>query len=121
MQFKIVYLDDEEALCQIFEDNFDWPELSVKTFVDAEAAIQEIAEHSADLMFIDYRLKGTTADQVSKRLPANLPLVLLTGELNPMPETQFLRIFNKPFRLKELEQFLNDAIREKASSSNIQK
>ena len=106
MPLKIVYLDDEPGLCEIFVDNFSSPDVSVDTFTNPEAAVKAINESLPDLVFLDYRLPGTTGDEVASRLSAVIPKVLITGDLAVMSTKSFVKVFHKPFDFTEMELFI---------------
>jgi DNA-binding NtrC family response regulator len=107
MRLKIVYIDDEPDLCQMFHDNFGGsPEVEIKSFVDLELAFKEIATDRPDLIFLDYRLQGTTAYEIALRLDPQLPMALITGELDLKLQLPFVKIFLKPFDFGEMEAFI---------------
>ncbi len=107
MALNIVYLDDELALCEIFKDSFESSSIIIKTFSDPLLAIADIKAHPPDLIFLDYRLPGTNGDVIALDLDANIPKVLITGDLSVNPSAKFLRIFKKPYRFQEMEEFIN--------------
>lgn len=106
MPLNIVYLDDEVELCSIFAEIFNSPDVCVTTFSEHETAIKHIQTATPDLIFVDFRLSGTTGDQVALRLDPNIPKVLVTGDLNVRTIYQFNRIFNKPFDIKDVHDFI---------------
>jgi len=106
MQLKIIYLDDEPDLCEMFVDNFASPIVSIQTFTDPEAAITAINESKPDLVFLDYRLPETTGQEVATRLNPDMPKVLLTGDLSVDTRNSFIKVFHKPFDFGEMEAFI---------------
>lgn len=111
MPLKIVYLDDEPHLCEMFVDNFESSEVSVQTFTESRAAIKAINESTPDLVFLDYRLPGMTGDDVASLLNSAVPLALLTGDLSVKTVTRFVRIFHKPFNFDEMEAFIQSYLK----------
>jgi DNA-binding NtrC family response regulator len=107
MHFKVVYIDDEVDLCDIFKESFEATNLAVDVYSDPEMAIQAINANPPGLVFIDFRLPNMTGEQVAQRIPAHLPKVLITGELTVGPSANFLRVFHKPFRFGEVQTFIN--------------
>ena len=103
MLLNIVYLDDEPGLCQMFEDNFATDQISIRTFVQAEEALAFIKANPPDLVFLDFRLPGTTGEQVATRIEASIPIALITGDLEIAPLPRFERTFGKPFNFDEME------------------
>jgi DNA-binding response OmpR family regulator len=106
MQLKIVYLDDEPDLCEIFKDCFETESITIKTFIDPEQAVSEIKKIKPDLVLLDYRLPNTTGLQIAKRLDPEIIKVLITGDLSVQPDTAFYKIFKKPYKLNEMKDFL---------------
>lgn len=106
MALNIVYLDDETELCTIFAEIFNSSDVNIITFSEHESAITHIQEHSTDLVFVDFRLNGTTGDQVALKLDPNIPKALVTGDLNVRTIYPFKRVFNKPFDINEVHDFI---------------
>ena len=75
MPLKVYYLDDEKDLCEMFVDYFSNKDVEVTTFTDPLKAIAHSLNHPPDLIFVDYRLPGTTGDEVAKSLGASVPNV----------------------------------------------
>ena len=107
MSLKIVYLDDEVSLCEIFKDSFESSEVDIKTFSEPELALKHIKAHPPDLIFLDYRLPGTTGDLIALELGGHIPKVLITGDLSVTPSANFLRIFKKPYKFQEMDDFIS--------------
>ncbi|MCX6119666.1 MAG: response regulator [Proteobacteria bacterium] len=107
MKLKIIYLDDEPALCEMFADNFASSFVTILTFTDPEAAIKAINQSKPDLVFLDYRLPGTTGQDVATRLNPDLPKVLITGDLRVNDMNCFIKIFHKPFDFEEMEALIH--------------
>jgi DNA-binding response OmpR family regulator len=103
MQLRVIYLDDEPALCEMFVDSFASPIVSIQTFTDPEAAVTAINESKPDLVFLDYRLPETTGQDVATRLNPDIPKVLLTGDLSVNTGNCFITTFHKPFDFREME------------------
>lgn len=105
MPFKIVYLDDEQGLLEIFSENFSGKDREITTFSDPKAAIPALKANPPDILFIDYRLPGYTGDEIAKMLDPQIYKVLLTGDLDPKCSYPFQAIFEKPYtkKLDEIE------------------
>jgi DNA-binding NtrC family response regulator len=106
LPLKIIYLDDEPDLGSMFADNFASDQVTIETYTDATAAIAAVQAACPDAFFVDYRLPGTTGDEVAQKLPPDLPKILITGDLAVAPVTKFVKIFNKPFDFAEMETFI---------------
>jgi len=102
MQLKIFYIDDEATLCENFKDLHSSDEIEVFTFTNPEAAIEAVRENSPDLLFIDYRLPGTTGEQVATVMNISKPIILLTGELEVKTTYPFHKIILKSAETEEV-------------------
>lgn len=102
MALNVYYLDDELGLCENFEDWFSSADVNVKTFTDAQNAIDAIRAHPPDILFIDYRLVGTTGDVVAQSLNANFPIYLVTGDISAKTTFEFKKVILKPYSEKEI-------------------
>jgi len=107
MSLKIIYLDDEPDLCEMFIDNLKSDTRQIWAFTDPEEFIRKVNEIRPDLVFIDYRLPYTNGDIVASRLKLDLPKTMITGDLEVNPRENFVKIFHKPFSFDEMEVFID--------------
>lgn len=107
MPFKIYYLDDEPELLEIFTHCFAQPELAISTFTDPQHAINVIHQFPPDLLILDYRMPNITGDEVAQAVDVSIPKVMITGDLEVVPKSQFLKIFRKPYNLFELKELID--------------
>lgn len=110
MEIKIYYLDDEPALLSLFKDLFESDEVKVKTYVQVEVALDEIKKNPPDILFLDYRLPNTTAEDIVPRLSPSLPKAIITGELNVSMKSNIDAVFEKPFDVPKIEQFIQNYV-----------
>jgi CheY-like chemotaxis protein len=96
MALKVLYLDDEPDLCNIFQEEFSSSEVQVTIFSDVQQAIEAVQQFKPDLIFLDYRLPGTTGDQVAQQMPKEIPKYLISGDQTVDSSYTFQKIFNKP-------------------------
>jgi FixJ family two-component response regulator len=101
MPLKIVYLDDEVALCENFKDLHATQDVEIETFTSPELAIESIRANPPDVIFIDYRLPGTNGEQVAYALNVSKPIILITGELELKTNYPFHCIIQKSIDFKE--------------------
>lgn len=118
MSLRVIYVDDEPDMCQMFVDNFSTPEIQIQTYVDSQIALEAIHQNPPDLVILDYRLRDTTGDLLAKEIKVKLPIALLTGDLEVETDFEFSRCFRKqPFPWDEIQGFLvqakNDAAKRK--------
>lgn len=93
---SVVYIDDEDSLCDIFKRIFHRNGVSVRIFSDYKIALEEISISRPDLLFIDYRLNGINGDQVAQKMDHSIPKILITGELDVDSIYPFINILSKP-------------------------
>ena len=115
MPLKIYYLDDEEALCEIFNHYFASQDVTVSTFIDPKVAIDAIKNNPPDIFFTDYRLPGTTGDAVAKALDPRLPKFLITGDTSVITEYKFIRVLPKPYPEQEIAEIISSYMTAKAA------
>ena len=96
MALKIFYLDDEVELCENFADLYNTDNVCVTTFSDPAQAVEAAKSNPPDLFFFDYRLPGTTGDQVAQLMDPKIPKFLITGDMTVVTTYKFLRVFSKP-------------------------
>jgi FixJ family two-component response regulator len=102
MAFKILYLDDEPDLCEIMYYTLSSDEVEIETFQDDKIFMDKCNITKPDLVILDYRLVGTTGDEVAQKLAPDIPKILITGEINLKCTYNFDKILSKPFREEEL-------------------
>jgi DNA-binding NtrC family response regulator len=115
MRLEIVYIDDEQDLCDIFVDLFADIRFHVMTFTSIKAATEYLHANKVDVVFIDYRLPGTTGDKLAKKLDPKTPKILITGDLTTTSEYAFDRVFAKPYNTNEVQAVLEDYLKRKAA------
>jgi FixJ family two-component response regulator len=110
MPLNIAFLDDEPALCELFKETFESQDINIKTYVDPEVAISDINLSMPGLVFIDYRLPKMTGDEVAKRINESIPKVMITGDLNIVLGSDFIKIFKKPYSFEEMFHFIHSKL-----------
>ena len=116
MPLKIVYLDDEQDLCEVFEDNFGTMSgIQLRTFADSASMIKAIESDPADLMFFDFRLVGETGMDVAKKLKNPPPIALISGDMYLKFDVPIVRLFGKPLDFSQIEAFIQSHINAKNS------
>lgn len=116
VQHKVYFLDDEPDICSMFADNFADASISIRTFTDPKDALLAARSEPPVLFFIDFRLPGTTGDEVAEQLDPSIPVVLLSGDLDVETKTSFVHKLSKaPFPWREIEDLLARYLRKKAS------
>lgn len=108
MPFSVGFIDDEKDLCDLFADTYAQDEVVVRTFTQPSDAVAEFKTNPPDLLFVDYRLPGTDGVQLAKSLRLEIPMVLLTGEIEVNPDFNFYKIIYKPDLDDEIGKTIND-------------
>jgi DNA-binding response OmpR family regulator len=119
MPIKIIYLDDEPELLDIFSDLFSDPTIEIKTFTKSTEAVDEINANPPDLLILDYRLPGTNGDLIAQALDPNIPKILLTGDLSVSVSSKFLKVFYKPYDTNEMSELIRSFIPSNNSDTTI--
>jgi DNA-binding response OmpR family regulator len=104
---KIVYVDDEPGMCQMFIDNFASDTIKISVYTDPLKLLAEIEKLELDLIVLDYRLPNMNGDELAATLGNEVPKVLVSGDLNINLKQKFLRTFTKPFDFDEFDAFLH--------------
>ncbi len=113
MPLKIIYLDDEADLCEMFKENMESPEVQIWTFTDPKDLFKQVEAIQPDLVFLDYRLPNTNGDLVAARLDPSIPKVMITGDFDVEPQSNFQKILQKPFSFSELESYILEQLKRK--------
>ena len=108
MPLNVCYVDDEPDLCEAFSDYFASDEVVVSTYTDHEAAILAINQSHPDLVILDFRLRGTTGDEVARQLAADIPKVLITGDLAVASKFPFTKTLFKPYKIQDVFTLLEE-------------
>ncbi|WP_246047131.1 response regulator [Colwellia ponticola] len=106
---KVVYIDDEELLCQIFKEYLHSTDINITTFTDELSAITYCNETNPDIIFIDYRLTQLNGVDVAKAIVNDAIKVLITGELDVAMDHCFSDKIQKPYRLAAIKSLIIDA------------
>lgn len=113
IKVKVLFLDDDVDLCEIFCDSFSAPDIEIISFTDPEKAIDYLHNNDSDLIFLDYRLPKTNGDIVAARMPRSIPKYLLTGELEVEPGFSYAAVLRKPFEGRVISKILDETKKNK--------
>ncbi len=114
MLLEIMYIDDEQDLCDFFIDEYSSSEIGVRTFTDPKIAVESAKSNSPDLIFIDYRLPGARGDIIAQSFKSEIPKYLITGDINVVPQYQFSEILSKLDCWPHLHEILQDLLSKKS-------
>jgi DNA-binding response OmpR family regulator len=110
MPIKVVYIDDEEMLCQMFKEYLQSDEIDLAVFTDEEPGIEYCNNNHPDLIFIDYRLKRQNGTDVARAIISDSIKVLITGELDVTMDDCFIDKIDKPYRLADIKNFITETV-----------
>lgn len=99
---NLVYIDDEVYLTDIFHSLFKDTYHELHTFNDEYEAIEHCLSNPPDILFVDYRLKRMRGDEVAQRIPKDVHIILVTGDVQIDTDYKFDGVIAKPFKLVQL-------------------
>jgi CheY-like chemotaxis protein len=102
----ILVVDDEEAVCYVFERYLAAVGYRVSCASDGAQALRMQASDPARLVITDFRMPGMNGDELVKRLRAadpGLPIILLSANLVDIgPGLDGVPVFAKPVSIPKL-------------------
>jgi len=110
MPIRLIYVDDEVDLLELFSDMFSSPEVMIETYSDPDRALEAIRRNPPDLLFLDHRLPRTTGDRIATQVDASIPKVLVTGDVTVQLESHFDAVFEKPFPIAKIREFIRSRV-----------
>ena len=107
---KILVVDDEEMIRDIFEQAFTIAGYSVRLAKSAEEALEVLKDDKIQVMFLDLNLPGLNGIDLCKQIRKDFPKAIIhavTGyaslfELSDCRDAGFDDYFNKPVKLADL-------------------
>jgi len=79
---KVLVIDDEETVCELFRDTLEGAGHSVMTAVDAITGLKLAKEEDVNLVFLDLKMPVMDGAEVFKEIRASkpsLPVTIITG------------------------------------------
>lgn len=113
MPIRLIYVDDEVDLLELFADMFSSPDVVIETYSDPVRAVAAIQASPPDLLFLDHRLPRTTGDQIAKQVDRAIPKALVTGDVTVQLESSFDAVFEKPFPITKIREFIRSHVARK--------
>lgn len=113
MLIKVLYLDDEPDLCDLFSEEFSSETVQVVTFTSPQRAMEYVKKSPPDIAFLDYRLPGTSGDKVALTMALDGPVILITGDINVNTEYLFKEVLNKPVIKEKIKKIIDNVLIEK--------
>ena len=122
---RILLADDDELLLKALTIRLEKLNVQVITATDGYTSLAKASEWRPDLMILDVNMPAGDGFSVQERLgndPAlrRIPVIYLTGDQSQRLDTLCEKmggfaLFHKPFRLPQLIECINQALRPKAA------
>jgi CheY-like chemotaxis protein len=114
---KILVVDDEESIRNLFLDAFNKEEYTVVTVENGEDALELLAKENIKVMFLDLNLPGMNGNELCKKVRQFHPLAIIhaiTGynslfELVDCRRSGFDDYFTKPLDLPQVYRATKEA------------
>jgi CheY-like chemotaxis protein len=110
-QLKVLYLDDEPDICDVFSELYSNEKVSVRTFTQPTMAIEFAKSNPPDIIFLDYRLPSTNGDLVALAMDSRIPKCLISGDIMIKTNYDFFAVFKKPWKVEEIENLLESRLK----------
>lgn len=104
---NLLHLDDENDICQVFNDLFSSDRVLIRSYTEVEPALEAIKQDPPDLIFLDYRLPGITGEAVALKMNTQIPICLISGDMTLRTTYPFVAKFKKPWNSEEIQAFLD--------------
>ncbi len=110
MEKKILMVDDEDMIINLYKEAFAQAGYSVRTAESAEEALEIMKQEQFWVIFLDLNLPGMTGVELCRKIRAEWPMVIayaVTGyaslfELSDCRDAGFEDYFTKPTKLQDL-------------------
>lgn len=114
---KLMIVDDEVSIRDLFQSAFSDAGYSVHLAENAEQALGILKQHQIDLIFLDLKLFGMNGIELCRQIKKDYPVSIIyaitgwTGlfEVEECREAGFDDYFTKPFQLDVLFKAVEDA------------
>ena len=113
-QQRVLIVDDDDDMRQVVSLTLSARQYDVTAFGDGTDAIEAARRESFDITLVDLKMPGTSGMAVIKeirRQQPELPVVIITGSLDPSEEgLDAFRILHKPFGIEELRRTVEEVL-----------
>lgn len=104
MNSYIVYVDDEEMLCELFCIEMEFQGYRALCYSDPLIAKKDLQDKSISLLISDFKMSGMSGWDLIQSLPKKPPSILITGDPTAITDEMreaCLKIQLKPFDFSE--------------------
>ena len=110
MEKKVLMVDDEQMIIDLYKEAFSQAGFSVRTAETAEEALEILKHEQYWVMFLDLNLPGMTGVELCRKIRKEWPMAItyaVTGyaslfELSDCRDAGFEDYFTKPTKLQDL-------------------
>jgi len=114
---KVLVVDDEKNIRSVLAEALDGPELSVRSAVNGEDALQQLAAEGADVVLLDLKMPGMDGLDVLRRVRESWPdtrvlVITAHGTVPLVVEAMKLgavEFIEKPFSPEEVREAVRKA------------
>jgi CheY-like chemotaxis protein len=114
---KILVVDDERSIRDLFSDTFNDAGYEVRAAETGEQALEILKEERIDVIFLDLRLFGMNGIELCRKIRKTNPISIIyamTGwaalfEIEECREAGFDDFFTKPLKYETLSRVLEEA------------
>lgn len=126
---RLLVVDDEETICQVFERTLGRKNYEVRTTQDANAALSEMEEKFFNLLIVDLKMPGIDGIQLLRKIKEINPyveVIIITGYGTPHTAASAIKLgafdyLTKPFNIIEVEKIIEKCLeRQKRAIENIE-
>lgn len=106
MRTEILFVDDEETICQLAKRMLTKENFSVTTIMSGEEALQTIEQKKPCLVFLDIKMPGRNGIDVLREIKSvapDVPVVMVSGHLNSYLAQQATRFGACDYILKPID------------------
>ena len=100
---RILLVDDEKKIVDVFQKLLTSYGFIVKCAPDGSKALDLIKENKFDLLITDIHMKPTSGIQLLKKIPSELPVLVVTGDSTMLDRIKPLPINLIGFLLKPVD------------------
>lgn len=80
-KLKVVFVDDEEMLCEIIPFFFKEDYFEIITYTSPELALAECLKNPPDVLFTDFNMPKMNGEELAFKLPGGFPIYLISGHI----------------------------------------
>lgn len=107
MKFKVVIIDDEPDLCDLFVDMYTSTDVEVTYYLNPIEALKGIRCNPPNLIFLDYILPGMDGEEFARALEIDIPIILVSGDINLHCNFNFVTVITKPYHPDVIQEFID--------------